>query len=371
MLTEKLFYLSLIVRRGSFVFQPNTFSDRLRSLLQLVLTVGLSVLFYRFFFRPLLPLIIAFVLSSLITAPAQKLQAKCRLPMGVCALLMTVLLVISLLTGGYFLCKLALQQLKTFFLQLPDFFDGLQQSLIAIQTKLERWFPQQRALPKFLSPSEWLEGIHAPEIHLDTLTSSLGWAATSLPNLLLTAVFILAAAVMLTSRRQEIFAFVNRQLPAKLLTALRKLRQYLLEALAGWCKAQGILAAVTFGILLAGFFFLRIQAAVLLAFLVAVLDALPVLGAGLFLIPWALMELLLGNTGRAAGLGLLFAAILTVRNALEPHVVGKQIGLHPFVSLLCFYYGWRLAGIPGMVLLPCLILILVKLQEWGYSKLWR
>ena len=347
------------------------FADQVRSLLRFLLWLGLLLLSYRFLFRPLLPLIIAFLLSSLIAAPVERLKNRSNLPVGLCALLMTVLLLAGLLGSGYFLCRFALQQLKTLLLQLPAILGRLQQSFEALQSKLERWFPQQPFLTGFLSPSEWLEGIQAPEIHLDTLTSSLGWAATSLPNLLLTVVFILAATVMLTSRRQEIFAFVKRQFPPNLLTALQKLRKYLQDALVGWCKAQGILAAVTFGLLLAGFILLRIQAAMLLAFLVAVLDALPVLGAGIFLIPWALMELLLGNTGRAAGLGLLFAGILAVRNALEPHVVGRQLGLHPFVSLLCFYYGWRLAGIPGMILLPGLILILVKLQEWGYSKLWR
>ena len=347
------------------------FTDQVRSLLRFLLWLGVFLLSYRFLFRPLLPLIIAFLLSSLIAAPVERLKKRSNLPVGLCAFLMTVLLLAGLLGSGYFLCRFALQQLKTLLLQLPAILGRLQQSFEALQGKLERWFPQQPFLTGFLSPSEWLEGIHAPEIDLDTLTSSLGWAATSLPNLLLTVVFILAATAMLTSRRQEIFAFVKRQFPPDLLTALQKLRKYLQDALVGWCKAQGILAAVTFGLLLASFILLRIQAAMLLAFLVAVLDALPVLGAGIFLIPWALMELLVGNTGRAAGLGLLFAAILAVRNALEPHVVGRQLGLHPFVSLLCFYYGWRLAGIPGMILLPCLILILVKLQEWGYSKLWR
>ena len=353
------------------MFHANLFTDQVRSLLRFLLWLGLFLLFYRFLFHPLLPLIIAFVLSSLIAVPVERLRKKSNLPIGLCALLMTVLLLAGLLSSGYFLCKLALRQLKTLFMQLPDIFDRLQKSFTVLQSKLERWFPQQNTLTNLLSPSQWLEGLQAPEINLDTLTSSLGWAATSLPNLLLTVVFILAATVMLTSRRQEIFTFVKRQFPPNLLAALQKLRKYLQDALVGWCKAQGILAAVTFGLLLAGFFLLRIQAAMLLALLVAILDALPVLGAGVFLIPWALMELLLGNTGRAAGLGLLFAAILAVRNALEPHVVGKQIGLHPFVSLLCFYYGWQLAGIPGMVLLPGLILILVKLQEWGYSKLWR
>ena len=125
------------------------------------------------------------------------------------------------------------------------------------------------------------------------------------------------------------------------------------------------------GLLLAGFFFLRIEGAVLLAAMIALLDALPLFGAGVALVPWALAELLLSNPSRAAGLALLFAVILAVRNGLEPHVVGRQIGLHPLVSLISFYLGWRLAGLAGMLLAPILVLILVKLQEWGYSRLWR
>ena len=44
--------------------------------------------------------------------------------------------------------------------------------------------------------------------------------------------------------------------------------------------------------------------------MIALLDALPLFGAGVALIPWALAELLLSNPGRAAGLALLFAVIL-------------------------------------------------------------
>jgi len=353
------------------MLQENRAFNRLLLILQVLLLTGTLVFAYRFLFRPFLPLLIAYILSSLITAPVQKLHQRTGLPIGPCAALMTLLLVTVLLGGSYLLCKVAFQQMKLLLQELPSFLNGLQTSLLTLQTKLERWLPNQRELPQLFSPTDWLERIQLPEIGFDALASSLGWAAASLPNLLLTVIFILAATVMLTGKRQEIVGFLKRQAPQRLLCALQKLRQYLREALLGWCKAQGILAAVTFGLLLAGFFLLRIQAGVLLASFIALMDALPVLGAGLFLVPWALAELLLGNTGRAAGLALLFAVILAVRNGLEPHVVGKQIGLHPFVSLLSFYYGWRLAGIPGMLLLPCLILILVKLQEWGYSKLWR
>ena len=176
------------------------FTDQVRSLLRFLLWLGVFLLSYRFLFRPLLPLIIAFLLSSLIATPVERLKKRSNLPVGLCAFLMTVLLLAMLSVGGYCLCRFALRQLKTLLLQLPAIWGRLQQSFDALQGKLVRWFPRQHFLPDFLSPSEWLEGIHAPEIDLDTLTSSLGRAATSLPNLLLTVVFILAATAMLTSR---------------------------------------------------------------------------------------------------------------------------------------------------------------------------
>lgn len=353
------------------MLHPNPAVDRMLRLLQFLLLAGAGLLFYRFLFRPLLPLGVAFLLSCLIARPVDKLSRNTRLPRGLWALLLTLGLVAALCLGGWLVGKLALSQLKALLGQLPALVDSLQESLSALQAKLERWLPGQRSLPGVLSPQEWLDSIQPPEIQMSTLADSLGWAASSLPNLLLTAVFLLASTVLFTSHRAEILSFVKRQLPPRFSDALQKLWAYLKEALWGWCKAQGILATVTFGLLLVGFFFLRVQAAVLLAFVIALLDALPVLGAGLALVPWALAELLLGKLGRAAGLGLLFAAVVSIRNALEPHVVGKQIGLHPFVSLLSFYLGWRLAGVPGMLLVPCGVLVLVKLQEWGYSKLWR
>lgn len=353
------------------MLHPNPAVNRLLWLLQIMLFAGAALLFYKVLFPPLLPLGAAFLLSGLIARPVDKLCEKSKLPRGLSALLLTLGLVAALGLGGWLLGKLAASQVKSLFQQLPALIEGLQNSLSALQDRLERWMPNQRSLPDAFSPEEWLASLQPPQLDLAAIAGSLGWAAASLPNLLLTAVFTLAATVLLTSQRSEILGFVRRQLPPRLLEAVRKLRSYLTDALAGWFKAQGILAAVTFVLLLAGFFFLRVQGAVLLAFVIALLDALPVLGAGVFLIPWALVELLLGYPGRAAGFALLYAAVVAVRNLLEPHVVGKQIGLHPFVSLVSFYIGWRLAGIWGMLLAPCLVLILVKLQEWGYHRLWR
>ena len=45
------------------------------------------------------------------------------------------------------------------------------------------------------------------------------------------------------------------------------------------------------------------------------------------------------------------AAALT-RQALEPRLLGRQIGLSPLITLLALYTGFRLCGVAGMILFP-------------------
>lgn len=342
------------------MLHQNPAVNRLLWLLYLVLTAGAGILFYRVLFRPLLPLAAAFLLSGLIAKPARALAGRTHLPQGLWALVLTVAVPAVLAVILWACYRFFAYQMRELIAVLPGMLADLQERLSALQ---DRYFPGKigNMLPR----------LQPPALDLGDLADPLGKLAASLPDLLLTAVFFLAATVLFTGYRQEVLCFLRRQFPPRLLQAVRRLRAYLREALWGWCKAQGMLATVTFGLLLAGFFFLRIEGAVLLAAVIALLDALPLFGAGVALVPWALAELLLSNPSRAAGLALLFAVILAVRNGLEPHVVGRQIGLHPLVSLISFYLGWRLAGLAGMLLAPILVLILVKLQEWGYSKLWR
>ena len=342
------------------MLHQNPAVNRLLWLLYLVLTAGACILFYRVLFRPLLPLAAAFLLSGLIAKPTRALAGRTHLPQGLWALVLTVAVPAVLAVILWVCYRFFAYQTRELIAVLPGMLANLQKRLSTLQDK---YFPGKIG--------DMLPRLQPPALDLGDLADPLGKLAASLPDLLLTAVFFLAATVLFTGYRQEVLCFLRRQFPPRLLQAVRRLRAYLREALWGWCKAQGMLAAVTFGLLLAGFFFLRIEGAVLLAAMIALLDALPLFGAGVALIPWALAELLLSNPGRAAGLALLFAVILAVRNGLEPHVVGRQIGLHPLVSLISFYLGWRLAGLAGMLLAPILVLILVKLREWGYSRLWR
>ncbi len=164
----------------------------------------------------------------------------------------------------------------------------------------------------------------------------------------------LFSAFLFSARLPKLKTLPKKYLPEKfrqqILPALNRGR----AALGGWLKAQGKLCGITFCILLAGFLLLQIPYAPLWAAAVAVVDAIPILGTGAVLLPWALVCLLQHNHLRSIGLLCLYGVAALTRTVLEPRLVGRQLGLDPLVTLLSLYVGFRFWGIFGMLLAPML-----------------
>ena len=112
-----------------------------------------------------------------------------------------------------------------------------------------------------------------------------------------------------------------------------------------------------------GFLILRIEYVFLLALVVALLDILPILGVGTVLLPYAVISFLGGNTPLGVGLLILYAVITVIRQTVEPHLVGKSLGLHPILMLFALYAGIRLFGIIGILAGPLLVLLLKALLQ--------
>ena len=103
------------------------------------------------------------------------------------------------------------------------------------------------------------------------------------------------------------------------------------------------------------------------ALVITAVDALPVFGTGTILIPWALVLFLRGQTKTGVGLVVLYGAAALSRQALEPRLVGKQVGLNPVLTLLALYTGYRLLGVGGMIVFPITAMLLK--QIWDHSGL--
>ena len=196
-------------------------------------------------------------------------------------------------------------------------------------------------------------------------------AAAALPQAVLFCATTLLAVLFTAGSYPRIRAFLRRQLPEERLRQARGVKADLLATLGKWCKAQCILLGVTFCELLAGLLLMRQGYALLLAALIAVIDALPVFGTGTVLVPWGALCLLTGNVPKGLGLLALYGVISLVRSVLEPKIMAAQVDLSPLAALAAMYVGFCAFGVAGMVLCPMALLCVKQLHDSGWLRLWK
>lgn len=196
-------------------------------------------------------------------------------------------------------------------------------------------------------------------------------AAQSTPD---TVLFVVTAGIggyFISAAFPQITAFLLLQLPARWKEKLSGLGNDLRGSFGGWLRAQLILMAMTFFELMAAFLLLDIDGAAVIAAVTALIDALPVFGTGIVLVPWALYSLLLGDFARGIGLIISWGIVTLVRSCVQAKLLGDQIGLDPVSSLLAIYIGWRVWGVWGMLLFPILFVTLRQLNDKGIIRLWK
>ncbi len=136
-------------------------------------------------------------------------------------------------------------------------------------------------------------------------------------------------------------------------------------AVGGYFRAQFKIMGVVGLILAAGFLFMQIDYAVLLAALIALMDFLPMLGTGTALLPWALFCALSDALPRAAGLLVLYVVTQLTRQLIQPKMVGDSIGVDTLTTLFLLFVGYRVSGLLGMILAVPAGLIVLQLYEAG------
>ena len=103
---------------------------------------------------------------------------------------------------------------------------------------------------------------------------------------------------------------------------------------------------------------MRIPFAIALASLVSLVDILPLLGAGAILLPLAAVSAITGQFGRCLGFLTLLGILYVTRQIVEPHIVGKKIGLPPFFSFISTFTGLYLFGPSGAIIIPITVAVI-------------
>ena len=111
----------------------------------------------------------------------------------------------------------------------------------------------------------------------------------------------------------------------------------------------------------------------LIALGIGFVDALPILGSGAVMVPWAVISALNGDIKLGISIVVLWIIMSIVRQFLEPKIVSGKIGIHPIFTLIAMYTGFKLIGVMGMLVGPIVLIILKsifakELDEGIYNK---
>ncbi len=129
------------------------------------------------------------------------------------------------------------------------------------------------------------------------------------------------------------------------------------ETLKTYLKAQGCIMLMDGALCTLAFFVIDQPYFLILGPLVAIVDSLPVLGAGMILIPYMLILLLMKRVGKAAVLLTAYLGCLLIRQITEPKMIGNKVGMRPLYTIMSMYVGFRLFGVFGFLLGPLGVLI--------------
>ena len=336
---------------------------------------GLLYLAMRYLLPWLLPFLIALALAAAMERPVQWIRRRTGLRRDFLWAVFTLALAAAVIAAIAVLTGQIAEQARQLLTALPALLSVLPTLADGIGARLEE---MTAACPEALR-QEVAQFLAQSVPRLSQLGASvsqagmrlLGRAAAALPGTGLFLVTTVLATFFTGCLYPRLPDFFRRQVTPQQLARLQEIRSGAVTSLGRWLRSQATLLAVTFAELLTGFLLLRQPYALLLACLIALIDALPVLGTGTVLLPWAAGLCLLGSVPRALALLALYGVITVVRSVLEPKLVASQAGLPPLASLCAMYLGFRALGVGGMILCPIVLLLLKQLHSTGTLRLWK
>ena len=335
------------------------------TLLLLVAVATLGPTFLSLFAPFLLAGVCAWILS-----PAVKwLHKHSNLPRWFCAL--GVLLLVLAVLGGllWALAAGTLRELVSFAGDWESILGSLEAAADDLGLLFAKWLELLPASAQELVNTlmtrffNWLETV-IPQL-LSLVTDWAAGVARSLPSFAMSSVVFVMASYFLMSDYPRLRVMVVDKLPRGPRTLLSIVKRAVTAGFGGYIKAEFLLSVGVFFILAVGFFLIRQPYALLLALALAILDFIPIIGSGTAMVPWAAVDLLMGNFRHALGLMAVWGLVALFRRLGEPKILGNQTGLSPLVSLISVYVGMKLAGVAGMILGPVVCLVVRNVLRSG------
>lgn len=335
----------------------NILLNKLTTILLLVFSVFLLFIISKKALIIIIPFFIGYLLSNLFTPLIKSLHIKNKYLRGIVIILLISLFISMILAIFYYIG----QQLGDSLSRLVDNREQIQHSIISYYDKV---FKQL----KFLSLDFKFNLESTIETSVNQLLTFIAKESRTildksidfiifLPEILVFVIITFLSCFFFT-KDHELIEEKYRTFHQKYISKIKSNKYYqlfvnkILHVFIGYLKAQLILMSITFIICSIGLFVLNINNFLLKAFIISLVDALPIFGTAIFFIPWSISKFLIGNYQIGVGLLILYGFNTITRQLLEPKIFGEQIGLYPLLTLFSIYAGLKIFGVLGIFIGP-------------------
>lgn len=317
-----------------------TFLMLIAKIIMVLLLFAVSIYFWPF----TLAIFTAMCLEPLI----RKIMDKTKFKRKYIGLILVVIVYAILISIIFLLVYKLITELSSLSSKLPEIYDKISYFMDKIYLevmKILNKFPQEVTVKIYEVGRNVLNrGMNFLYVLLNKSLSII----TFLPSLLVYVVVNFLATIFLVVDRNKITTFLKEKINAKYLNKLFNFIKESSKTFLTFLKAQSLLLLITFLELLIAFIIIKQPYPIVLALIIALVDALPILGTGTVLLPWSIFLSFNGKINISIFLIITYLTIIIVRQLIEPKIVSKAIGVHPLVTLLCMYICFKVFGLIGL-----------------------
>lgn len=310
-----------------------------------------------------MPFLVAFILSLLMEPVIKFLMKKFNLKRRTSSIII-FLIVIALITGilvwgiSTIISETSklLQSFNEYFdkayIQVQEIINGIKTSKIQLSEQVSN-IVQNSTNELINNISTWAKNI------LNGLLNIV----TEIPTIAIYVVITILSLYFICIDKIYMIDQFEHHLPREWVKKIWVHLKDITKTLGCYLKAQAILIIVSFIISIIGLYIykimgLKIEYPLLIALGIGFVDALPILGSGSVMVPWAIISAINGDLHLGVAILILWGIMSAVRQIIEPRIVSHQIGIHPIFTLIAMYTGFKFIGIMGMIIGPIVLIIL-------------
>lgn len=333
----------------------------------ILITAGIvgALFLFPFLLKAFAPFVAAFVIAAICQRLVKFLERRLKISRGISSAII-VTTIVSIAIG------LIVFGISMLFSQAKNLITALPNAISSFRTQISQLLDKYNGLKVNLSPetATLIDSLvirleqYASDISNKVTTSALNAAtnfAMALPGIIIFLVMLILGTFFFTKDYPLVTGFFRELFPNRVSEFFTHIKEITGNAFSSYVKAQLHLMLITSLLVTVCLWIIGKDNALLWGIICGFVDALPLLGTAVILIPWALISFIYGDIFSFVALLIIEVLVFVVRELAEPKIISKHIGIHPILTLVSIYIGLKFFGIIGVILAPIVTLLCVNL----------